>query len=111
MPFEQPIALRCHLSRGGFSSERVIRIPQASGETFIGVAPLEYCFTDQGQPIAPDQPAPGVRMPALVTARKIHVKHDGSVLASVPDGNVISVRPELVTKPPREVAPDVVVQP
>ena len=100
MPFAETFALRCQLSRGGFSSERVFRVRAVNGAQFIGVAPPEYCFTEQGKPIGPDEPAPGTSMPGLVTARKVRTAADGTLLVSVPDGSVVSVRPELLIRRP-----------
>jgi hypothetical protein len=97
---DEPVAVHCHLSRGGFSSERVIRISTADGKTFVGVAPPEYCYTPQGVRIGPDRPGAGEHLPGLVAARRLDTEGNGTVLVSVPDGNVLVVNPELVTRRP-----------
>jgi hypothetical protein len=110
MPMSDPVYVRCQLSRGGFSSERVFRLTAAGGEEFVGSAPLPYCQTAGGKPLTPEQPPEGVRMHGRVAARVIRRDSDGSAWLSFPDGSVAQVWEELVIERKPEGAPHVPLQ-
>ncbi len=91
------VALRCRISRSGFSSERVFRVTLASGAEYIGAAPADYFFAEDQHPLPANQPAQRlVRVPGFLTARVLERKSDGALLLSVPSGEVLLVRPDEV---------------
>jgi hypothetical protein len=96
MPTGELVYVRCHFTRGGFSSERVFRLTTARDEEFVGSAPLKYCQTAGGQPLSPEQPAEGARVAGRVAARVIRSEPDGSAWLSFPDGSVAQVSEESV---------------
>jgi hypothetical protein len=90
MASDDLVLVRCEPARGGFSGERVFRIQTAAGATLAGVADIAYCFTSEQEPLRPEDPPAGQRIPGLVAARVIRPEN-GSSLISVPDGSVASV--------------------
>jgi hypothetical protein len=86
------VYVRCQLSRGGFSSERVFRLASLREEEFVGSAPLKYCQTATGEPLDADQPPEGSRLPGRVAARIIRKDGEGGVWLSFPDGSIAQVR-------------------
>ncbi len=102
MPKIDEIGLHCLLSRGGFFSERVFRVPLADGkEQHVGATPAEYCFTPEGQPLALDKVEKGASVPGIVAARIVS-QENGTLWVSVPDGEVIPVGTDVVTPRPQE---------
>lgn len=87
MTSDDLIALKCQLSRTGFSHERGFRVPHADGGEYAGAAPVEYCFTRDGQPLEPNQPSVRQRLGGLIAARRLR-DEDHGVLVHVPDGGV-----------------------
>jgi len=77
-----------HAHHGGFSSERLFRIALANGE-HIGLAPVEYCYTRQGEPIGDKAPSRATPIDGLVAARILEMEPSGKVLIYVPDGEVL----------------------
>jgi hypothetical protein len=91
------VALRCRISRSGFSDERVYRVTLGSGAEHIGAAPVNYFFTEALRPLPADVPAERlVRVPGFVAARIIERKPDGALLLSVPLADVMLVGPSEV---------------
>jgi hypothetical protein len=82
------IAVRCRISRGGFSSEFVFHVTMASGVDYVGAAPVEYFFDEQQSPLPPDQPPKGMILLGFVAARVVE-QTNGTVLVSVPSGEVL----------------------
>ncbi len=100
MPPYKMITLHCQLTRGPFSSERILRIPQAGGGTFSAGAHPDYCFSEKGEPIPLDQLRRGEWVKGLVMARLIKEEPDGTLFVNVPDGSVLIVEPEVVGPAP-----------
>ncbi len=84
------VAVRCRISRGGFSSERVFRVTVAGGVEHVGAAPVEYFFDEQQRRLPPDQPPRGVTLQGFVAARVVE-QTNGTILVSVPSGEVLRV--------------------
>jgi len=96
MDFGDRILLRCRITRGGFSGERVFRVAQAdSAEEYIGAAPVDYCFHPDQTPIGPDEPERGHPILGLVAGRVIENGGD-LVRVAVPDGETITTGVEQV---------------
>jgi len=112
MANSESLALPCKITRSGFSNERVFRIEVADGSIYVGACPRQYCFTGTGQPLKENQPAEkGKIIEGLVLASRVREEGDGIILVSVPDGAVLPVKTAQIQKAPREVAPNVPVQP
>jgi hypothetical protein len=99
-------AIRCIISRGGFSDERLFRI-DAGGMKYEGVASRQHMWSREGVPLADGEPPIGENIEGLVAARIIKIE-DGRALVSVPDGEVITISTDqLVDRPTVRVAENV----
>jgi hypothetical protein len=83
-------ALKCDISRGGFSDERVFRISIGDHE-YTGVASRQYFWTEAGEDLQEGEPPAGQVIAGLIATKIIEVQDDNRVLVSVPDGEVITV--------------------
>jgi len=111
MDSDSLILVRCLISRGGFSSEKVFRVKLADGTEHIGAAPARYYFTVAGQPMAPDQPPQRLdQVEGFLTGRIIAEEGD-DILVSVPLGEVLRVKKTQATEFPVEGHAHVLVQP
>lgn len=90
MEKSQTVLLPCHLTRSGFSGERVFRLTLADQSEYVGVAPIDYCRHQDRSPLGPDDPAKGGSIEGFVEGQ---VLANGGQLAHVvvPDGEVIQV--------------------
>lgn len=111
MPTAKPIALRCKISRGGFSGECMFRLTLPDGHVYTSAAPRHYCYTSSGRTLRPDQPPPGQTIEGKVAARLLRYEGDDQALVSVPDGEVLVVPVDQISERPQGVPPDVPVQP
>lgn len=80
-------SLRCKISRGGFSDERVFKI-EWLGSSYSGVASRRHMWDERGAVIKDGEPPLDQSIEGLVAARIIEVDGD-TVSVSVPDGEVI----------------------
>jgi hypothetical protein len=103
------IAVRCRISRGGFSSERVFRVTMASGVEHVTAGPVEYFFDENQQRLQADQPPRGVTLAGYVTARVVEQKND-TVLVSVPSGEVLWLGMNEIVEHPKGIRAHVPVQ-
>ncbi len=105
MPEDLLVTARCRISRSGFPSERVFRVTQADGTEHIGAAPANYFFGADGSRLLADQPAQRlVQIPGFVAARVLNRTDDGTLLLSVPSGEVLWVQPSEVVDHPNNVS-------
>lgn len=105
MPAE--VLVKCSLTRGGFSGERVFRFIGRAGE-YTGVAPVHYCHALDRTPLTENQPLSGQKINGLVAARVVREDQSGAVLLWLPDGGVVWADQGLIV--PTEEAADVPVQ-
>ncbi|HZT78641.1 MAG TPA: hypothetical protein VFA26_00345 [Gemmataceae bacterium] len=103
------ISLVSRIYAGGFSGERVVEVVTSDGSTHRVLAPRDYCWTLDSQPLDPEQPKLGDSMAGLVAARLLAKARDGSLVVTTPDGDVFSVRPDIMRdRPPKsEIPPNV----
>jgi hypothetical protein len=95
------VAVRCAISRGAFSSERVFRVQMAEGGEYVGVGPVQYFFTDQKEPLSADQPAQrGERIPGHVAAYLLRNGNQELLKVYVPSGDVLDVKAAEVSNYP-----------
>lgn len=91
----QLVAVRCRISRGAFSGERVVQIALPLGETYAGVVPVYHCRTEQGAPLERDQPATGQEIAGLVEA--LWLGRSGALIrVSLPNEGRVEVEPDQV---------------
>lgn len=91
-----PVFLKCQISLGAFSGERVFEVTQVSGEMYIGLSPLHYCYNSDGNMLRPSEPSQGVSLDGKLAARRISVETDAARVA-IPDGRAISVPSNLIS--------------
>jgi hypothetical protein len=103
------VALACKISRSGFPNEAIFRVQVANGDTYVGAAPRQYFYRLDWKPLPEDQPPEGKRIDGRILARIIR-KVDEDFLVSVPDGGVLQVNPDQVTRLPKEFSSDVLVE-
>lgn len=94
-----PVFLNCRISLGAFSGERVFEVQQVSGEMYIGLSPLHYCFHPDGNRLQPSEPMQGSPMDGKLAARRISVETEAARVA-IPDGRAISVPLDLISNRP-----------
>jgi len=92
-------ALKCMISRGGFSDERVFTLRLGIGEC-DGVASRQYLWDENWSPLEEGEPPLGKQIEGWVAARVVEVRSDGMVVALLPDGQTVEVPiAALVTRP------------
>ena len=91
--------IRCKISPGAFSGELQFEIT-LNGSSHNGLASRRYFFSEGEQPIGQvTAPTDGLIVCRILT------KENEKVLVSIPDGDVIKVKPELlVSKEPPNVS-------
>jgi hypothetical protein len=95
------VALRCRITRGGFSSERVFRLTLADGAEHVGAAPVDYFFTEAKAPLPKDQPAErATSIPGYLAARVLSNGPQEAFLVSLPSGDVLRVNASEVSSYP-----------
>jgi hypothetical protein len=88
----EPNAVRCTISRSGFSRERIFRVASVDGRTYAGAAFWKYCYTVEGQGLSADEPTAGKSEPGFVAAQLIGVDQDDrSATMYFPDGAIVAV--------------------
>lgn len=91
-------ALRCKISRGGFSDERLFTLPSGCS----GVASLQYVWHNDGRPLEEGEPPLGQVIDGQVAVRVIEVAENGGALVALPDGQSAEVAAdELIDRPSR----------
>jgi hypothetical protein len=104
----KPIALRCKISRGGFSGERVVHVVGPDGKEYKGLAPTHYCWTEDGQRLGLEEPAAGNSIDGLVAAQRLVDLPGNQVVVTTPDGEVFVVSSDImVPRPEPEPAANV----
>jgi hypothetical protein len=84
-------AIRCTISRGGFSDERVFKFAH-NGQEYKGIASRLHMWKSDLTPVEEGEPPLGQTIDGFVAARIIEVVAGGStVMVSIPDGEVITI--------------------
>jgi hypothetical protein len=107
---ENLVAVRCRITRGGFSSERVFRVTLTDSTEYVGAAPAEYFFDEFEKPLPPDQPPRGVTKLGVVAGRVVGGEGQDGVLVSVPSGEVLKIDPRQIAGSPKDSTAHVSVQ-
>ena len=93
------VALKCVISRGGFSEERVFALKDIDHK---GVCSRRYLWRENGAALDESEPALGQEIDGFVAARIIDIRRSG-VLLSIPDGEVVEVPSEQLHERPNMV--------
>jgi hypothetical protein len=95
------VAVKCTITRGPFSSERVLRLTLPNGQQHIAAALLDYFLDTTRQPLSPDLPAQrGTPMAGFVAGRILETGPGDTCLVSLPSGDVVYVnRSEMIAFP------------
>jgi len=91
----QRVFLKCEISMGGFSGERVFELSTMAGSNYAGIAPVAYCRRNDGSPYNLHEPSAGEQ--GQVMARLIKNGGNGAFVA-IPDGEAISVPGNIVVE-------------
>ena len=96
----EPVFVNCEISAAAFSGERVFTVQQAEGGDYVGLSPLHYCFHENGNALAPSEPARDTPIQGRLAARKIGDVSLGARV-TIPDGRAIIVPVNLIrARPP-----------
>jgi hypothetical protein len=85
------IAVKCRISRGGFSGERVVKLTSADGQERIALSPTHYCWNDRREQLQPGEPQTG-EIEGWVAAQEVRREPAGVVLITTPDGEAFEVK-------------------
>lgn len=91
----QQVFLKCEISMGGFSGERVFELSTTSGSDYAGIAPVAYCRRDDGSCYNVHEPRSKER--GKVMARLIR-NGGNEAFVAIPDGEAISVSEDIVVE-------------
>ncbi len=100
MPNGKEIALRCRISPGGFSGERIADVPLGEGGNRRVLAPRQYCWAPDGRPLRPEEPAPHTAMDGLIAARLLETIQGERAIVTTPDGEVFVVSKSIISPRP-----------
>lgn len=89
--------IKCTISRGGFSDERVFTLSNG----YEGVASRQYFWRDDGRALEEGEPPIDQRIEGWVAVRIVEVREPGPVLVALPDGESIEVSLDVLTSRPR----------
>ncbi len=108
MAVERLVRLPCVIYRSAFSSERQFQIRSSQAE-YVSTAPVEYFWADREHRLAADEPRQrGNSVPGFVDARILSQRDNGTLLLSVPSGDVLEVDAAMVVEYPQETAAHVI---
>jgi hypothetical protein len=89
------VLLRCAISSGAFSGEKVFKVNLAKGDQHQGVSPVFYCFHENRQKLAKSEPG-DQEIKGLVYAKVI--KNGGATaFVTTPDMALIEVNPSEIS--------------
>jgi hypothetical protein len=104
-------AIPCKISRGVVSTERAFEVARIDGSTHDSFAPVFYFWNDKGEPLEENEPAGSDETIAGSIAARVIERHNGAAMVSIPDGCLVEVKSDSVTKRPGEVIVNVPVGP
>lgn len=99
----QLVALKCKISPGGFSGERIFEVVLADGQEYQSLTPRQFCWNSQGNLVAADEP--NIEVEGMVAARIIDYIDEDQLIVEVPDGETIAVDKSDVEKRPTNIKP------
>lgn len=81
------IFVPCTFERGGFPNERVFNIRSRGLGEFRGVADVDYCYHQDGQPLG-DDPSEGRAIEGRLVGVVVRALGDDTTRVHLPDGEV-----------------------
>jgi hypothetical protein len=99
----QLVALKCRVSPGGFSGERIFEVTLANGQPYRSLAPRQFCWNSQNHLVAEDEPQ--TEVDGMVAARIIDSIDGDQMIVEVPDGETIAVDKANVGPRPTSIKP------
>jgi hypothetical protein len=85
---ERVALVRCRLSKGGFPTERIFEVQAPGGGSFLGAAPVEYCYGSDRTPQRAEIPR-GEKIDGYIAGVTIGAgEQDGTVRVHLPDGDL-----------------------
>jgi hypothetical protein len=88
--------VKCLLSRGPFSGERIFDIELADGARYVGIAPRQSCLIG-GRQVNLDEPRPDETVPAMLDAYFVRNGGENAVIL-IPDGERVEVPVQAVCR-------------
>jgi hypothetical protein len=97
------VALKCKVSPGGFSGERIFEVTLADGKPYRSLAPRQFCWNTDRQIVAEDEPSSEIE--GMIAARVVDFIDEDQVLVEVPDSEIIAVDTNNVQERPSNIEP------
>lgn len=96
MPAEEIVLVKCRFSRGGFPAERVFHIQGSQGGIFSGIAPVDYCYSQDRTPLRGDIPR-GEKVDGLLAGVTLGTKNgDEALRVYLPNSEVYDIDSDLI---------------
>jgi hypothetical protein len=97
------VALKCKVSPGGFSGERIFEVTLADGKPYRSLAPRQFCWNTNRQIVAENEPSSEIE--GMIAARIVGFIDDDQVLVEVPDSEIIAVDIKDLQERPSNIKP------
>jgi len=97
------VALKCKVSPGGFSGERIFEVTLADGKPYRSLAPRQFCWNTNRQIVAENEPSSEIE--GMIAARVVDFIDEDQVLVEVPDSEIIAVDTDKVEERPSHIEP------
>lgn len=92
---ENAVFVKCQFAKGGFPTERVFVI-QAPGGVYTGMAPEEYCYTQDKRRLN-REPAKGEKIEGYLMGITLgEVDAAGRIRIYLPDSNIYEIEDHLI---------------
>lgn len=96
MDQERVVFVRCKLSRGNTSADRIFRIDAPGGGDLYGSAPLHYCYTPARTRLKPTEATTNNETEGMVVGVQIREVPGGLTRVHMPNGDIYEVSESLV---------------
>lgn len=90
------VFVRCTFERSAFSGERVFTIAISSGNQYVGISPLGYCYRG-GTQLSAAEPSGDSPIHGELEARLIR-NENGNAYVAIPDGEKVLVPATIVVE-------------
>lgn len=97
------VAIKARIEQSGFSGERIFEVKLANGKPYRGLAPHQFCWDSRNNQIQEFDEEDNIE--GLVAARVIDVIDHDQLIVEIPNGEVIAVDKQDVTKRPTSITP------
>lgn len=90
------VTVACKISRSAFSGERIFHLTLPGRIEHVGAASVDYFRKKNGKPLDASEPGAGQKLDGKIVARVVEWRDD-QVVASLPDGDVVTLSANQVT--------------